>query len=280
MAHLGADVAAFVDGQLSEPATREAMSHLQDCDSCARAVRQQRLLKSRMSTVASPAPPEALLASLSGLASAPPARRGRWERIRHSAPFRAGSVLVSASVALVVAAYVIGGAEQREGDEVAPPFERYAADFRGPTTVQAGNVIGDTTMDELDGSGWPCHITLAGDLHRTSGSFRDHREVVALSYSNGSARLDLFEQVGSLDPESVEDFEPAQMGGSEVFVRQGVPLLVTWDDGGVVYTIVTDADEQRVAEAVSQLPRGAYDRTPPERIRGGLDRMTAWLGAA
>ena len=28
MAHLGADVAAFVDGQLSEPAMREASAHL------------------------------------------------------------------------------------------------------------------------------------------------------------------------------------------------------------------------------------------------------------
>lgn len=280
MAHLGADVAGFVDGQLSESATRDAMSHLQGCDSCASAVRQQRLLKSRMSTVASPEPPQALLASLSGLATAPPPRDRRWERIRHSAPFRACVVLVSASAAMVGTAYAVGGLEQRMGDEVAPPFHRYLADFSGPATVQAGNILSRTSMEELDDSGWPCHVTLAGDLHRTSGSLADHREIVALSYTNGTVRLNLFEQNGSLDPDSIKGFAPTRISGSDVFVRDGVPMLVTWDDDGVVYTIVTDADVERVARAIAKLPSGTYDQSTTERIRGGLDRMTTWVGVA
>ena len=280
MAHLGADVAAFVDGQLSEPETRAALTHLQTCDECAKAVRQQRLLKSRMSTVAAPEPPPGLLASLAGLAAAPPARDGWWVRVRHSLPFRAGVVLVSASVAVVMTAYAVGGTDQRVGDEVAPPFNRYAADFFGATAVSAGHTIEDSTMTKLDGSGWPCLSTLAGDMHRVSGAFADHEEVVALSYSNGSAKLNLFEQNGSLDHDSVKDFEQAELGGSEVWVRDGDPMLVTWDDDGVVYTIVTDADRGRVEQAVSQLPRGAHQQTPPERIRDGLDRMTTWLDAA
>ncbi len=280
MAHLGADVAAFVDGQLSEPATREALTHLQSCDDCAKAVRQQRLLKSRMSTVKAPEPPPGLLASLAGLAAAPPAPDGWWVRVRRSVPFRAGVVLVSASVAVVMTAYAVGGGEQRMGDEVAPPFNRYAADFYGATAVPAGHVIEESTMTELDGSGWPCLTTLAGDMHRVSGAFADHEEVVALSYSNGSAKLNLFEQNGSLDHDSVKDFEQAEMGGSHVWVRDGEPMLVTWDDEGVVYTIVTDADRTRVEQAVSQLPRGTHQETPTERVRDGLDRMTAWLNAA
>ena len=83
-------------------------------------------------------------------------------------------------------------------------------------------------------------------MHRVSGAFADHQEVVALSYSNGSAKLNLFEQSGALDHDSVEDFEPAEMGGSDVWVRDGEPMLVTWDDDGVVYTIVTNADRARV----------------------------------
>jgi anti-sigma factor RsiW len=280
MAHLGADVAAFVDGQLSEPATREALTHLQSCDACAKAVRQQRLLKSRMSTVAAPEPPADLLASLSSLAASPPEPDGWWVRVRRSVPFRAGVVLVGASVAVVMTAYAVGGGERQVGDDVAPPFNRYAADFYGATAVPAGHVIEDSTMTELDGSGWPCLATLAGDMHRVSGAFADHDEVVALSYSNGSAKLNLFEQNGSLDRDSVQDFEQAEMGGSHVWVRDGEPMLVTWDDEGVVYTIVTNADRGRVEQAVSQLPRGPHEDTPPERIRDGLDRMTAWLDAA
>ena len=280
MAHLGADVAAFVDGQLSEPATREALTHLQSCDACAKAVRQQRLLKSRMSTVAAPEPPPNLLASLSSLAASPPEPDGWWVRVRRSVPFRAGVVLVSASVAVVMTAYAVGGGGQRVGDEVAPPFNRYAADFYGATAVPAGHVIEDSRLTELDGSGWPCLTTLAGDMHRVFGAFADHEEVVALSYSNGSAKLNLFEQNGSLDRDSVEDFEKVEMAGSDVWVRDGQPMLVTWDDDGVVYTIVTDADRGRVEQAVSELPRSTHEETPPERVRDGLDRMTAWLDAA
>lgn len=280
MAHLGADVAAFVDGQLSEPATREALTHLQSCDACAKAVRQQRLLKSRMSTVKAPEPPPGLMASLAGLAAAPPPPDSWWVRVRHSVPFRAGIVLVSASVAVVMTAYAVGGAGQQVGDEVAPPFNSYAADFFGATAVSAGHVIEDETMNELDGSGWPCLTTLGGDLHRVSGAFADRGDVVALSYSNGSAKLNLFEQNGSLDRDSVKDFEQTEMGGSNVWVREGEPMLVTWDDDGVVYTIVTDADRGRVEQAVSQLPRGTHEETPTERVRDGLDRMTAWMDAA
>jgi hypothetical protein len=220
------------------------------------------------------------VASLAGLAAAPPERDGWWVRVRRSVPFRAGVVLVSASVAVVMTAYAVGGGEQRVGDEVAPPFNRYAADFYGATAVPAGHVIEDSTMNELDGSGWPCLATLAGDLHRVSGALADHQEVVALTYSNGRAKLNLFEQNGSLDRDSVEDFEAAEMGGSHVWVRDGEPMLVTWDDDGVVYTIVTDADRARVEQAVSQLPRSTHQETPHERVRDGLDRMTAWLDAA
>jgi anti-sigma factor RsiW len=280
MAHLGADVAAFVDGQLSEPATRDALTHLDSCEVCRKAVRQQRLLKSRMSTVASPAPPPELLASLAGLASAPPARESWWERIRRSVPFRAGIVLAGASVAVVVAAYAVGSADHRVGDEVAPPFDRYAADFFGATAVQAGNVISDDRMNQLDGSGWPCLATLAGDLHRTSGSYADHNDVVALSYSDGRNKLNLFEQNGSLDPESLDGFESTRMGESQVWVRDGQPMVVTWDHDGVVYTIVTDADQDRVIRALAELPQGAYDEGLVERVGDGLSRMTAWMDAA
>lgn len=280
MAHLGADVAAFVDGQLSDSATRDALTHLQSCDACAKAVRQQRLLKSRMSTVATPEPPAALLASLSGLASAPPTRDGWWTRVRRSMPFRAGVVLASASVAVVITAYAVGGPDQRIGDEVAPPFDRYAADFFGADAAQAGHIIEDATMAQLDGAGWPCLATLAGDMHRVSGSLAEQEEVVALTYSNGSAKLNLFEQTGSLDRDSVKGFERADMGDSRVWVRHGEPMLVTWDDDdGVVYTIVTDADRGRVEQAVSELPQATHVG-PGHRVRDGLDRMTTWMDAA
>jgi hypothetical protein len=281
MAHLGADVAAYVDGQLSDSAMRDAYIHLESCDACEKAVRQQRLLKSRMSTVATPEPPATLLASLAGLIAEPPARESWWVRLGRSMPLRAGVVLVSASLAVIATAYVVGGPRERIGDEVAPPFDAYAADFQVPaTTAQNGNVITEAAMVELDSSGWPCHQTLAGDLQRVSAQFTGADDAISLSYSDGLSRLNLFEQNGVLDPSALDGFQSQTMAGSQVWVREGSPTIVTWDDDGTVFTIVSDAGRERIAQAVGDLPTGAYHRDLGDRVGDGLNRMSAWIGAA
>lgn len=280
MPHLGSDVAAYVDRQLSSSAMHEASTHLMVCDECERAVRQQRLVKSRMSTVAAPEPPAALLASLADLASTPPPGETWWARLTRATPFRAGVVLAGAALAVVATAYTVGCPE-RVGDEVAPPFERYVAEFAGPpATVQAGNTITEATMAELDSSGWPCHETLAGDLRRVSGSYTEEGQVVALAYSDGRSSLRLFEQVGVLDRDALDGFVRARLGGSEVWVRGGTPLVLTWDRDGTVFTIVSDADRPRIARAVADLPRTGQEPGPVDRVGDGLTRMSGWLGAA
>jgi hypothetical protein len=123
-------------------------------------------------------------------------------------------------------------------------------------------------------------MRLAGDLERTSGSYVDHHETVALSYANAESRLNLYEQIGVLDREGLEGFKAVEMGRSLVWVRDGLPMLVTWDDNGVVYTIATNADRARVARAVAELPGRSYHEGPAERVGNGLSRMTAWLNAA
>nr|MCW2727967.1 hypothetical protein [Aeromicrobium sp.] len=280
MPHLGADVAAYVDGQLSASAMHDASVHLETCDDCEKAVRQQRLVKSRMSTVATPGPPAALLASLAGLASAPPVRERWWTRIGRSVPFRAGVVLVSASLAVIATAYAMGGAHDRIGDEVAPPYNRYAAEFDGPSRQRSGDVITAAAMDDLTDFGWACHDVLAGDLRRVSGTYTDDNEVIALQYTDGFARLNLFEQTGVLDADELADFRPEQMAGSEVWVRGGSPMIVTWDDDGTVFTIVTDVGRDRVERAVADLPRSSHERGVGDRVGEGLDRMSSWMGAA
>jgi anti-sigma factor RsiW len=279
MPHLGADVAAYVDGQLSDAAQRDASAHLETCDMCEKAVRQQRLLKSRMSTVATPDPPAALLASLAGLAADPPARERWWVRLGRSVPLRAGVVLVGASLAIVAAAYAAGGPE-RAGDEVAPPFARYAAEFAGPGPAFGDTVITTAAMDDLNEYGWACHGTLAGDLHRVSGAYTGDDEVIALEYSNGISRLNLFEQTGVLDAAALDGFRPEQIAGSTVWVRPGDPTVVTWDDDWTVFTIVTDVDRHRLERAVAQLPSDSYEQGMGERVGDGLTRMTSWIGAA
>lgn len=67
--HLGDRTAAFVDGQLSGAEAVAAARHLEHCETCAAAVRAQRLLKWRMSGLAAApvAPPDSLLGRLTEL---------------------------------------------------------------------------------------------------------------------------------------------------------------------------------------------------------------------
>lgn len=282
MPHLGTDVAAFVDGQLTPAATRAAEDHLAACDSCARAVRQQRLVKSRMSTVASPTPTSDLLASLSGLAENAPRRERWWDRARRSAPLRAGVALAGASMTVAAVAYAVGGGPDGVGDAVAPPFEDYASGFFGatPTTATTASVS-EEVVAELNDQGWVCHGSLAGDLERTQAGLTRADATIALTYTNGTTRLKLYEQAGRLDPAAIEGFEQRRWGEATVWERVGEPTVLTWDRDGVVFTIVTDADPARIRQAVAQLPAGhGPDDHPAQRVGRGLERMTGWVSAA
>lgn len=273
MAHLGDDVAAFVDGQLSPASTRAAEAHLEDCATCRQAVVQQRQLKSRMRTVGTPEPPADLLASLSTLPQAPPAPpRHSWWSV-----MGVGLVLLGASMAVVAVAYVIGP-EGSAADSIEPQFERLAADFTASTSRRVGS-LSDEAMDELDAYGWPCRKNLGG-LDRVAGQYRNGQETVALVYADDTDVLNLYEQSGALDRQAVRGFERRELADHRVWVREGHPRIVTWDADGVVYTITTEMDDARLSPVVADLPRPAAEPDPAERVGDGLSRMTTWLSDA
>lgn len=284
MAHLGVDVAAFVDGQLSVQSMDAARLHLETCAECEKAVRQQEALKSRMSTVSAPKLSPAFLASLSDVPRACHVTESLWDRVRHSKPARFGVALVGASLTVAVVAYAMGGAREQVGDAVTPTAERYAAGFfEAPapaTTVQASSALTPDDMNELDDAGWPCHDTLARDMHRTGADWLDNGSTIALTYANGIHRLQLFEQNGSLDTEGLQGFEKRRISNADVWVREGMPRVVTWDHDGVVYTVVTDAGNRHIADVVKELPTPAPDSGTVGRIGDGLDRMTTWIAPA
>ena len=273
MAHLGDDVAAFVDGQLSPGATRAAESHLQDCEQCRQAVRQQRLLKSRMGSVGHPVPPPGLVASLSTLPGSPTAlaspKHPWW-------PFLGmGVVLLGASMAVVAVAYIVGPAGPA-ADEVEPPFDRFSAEFTGSDQRPSGSMT-VAAMAELDEYGWPCHSRLGGGLERIAGHYGNGQETVALVYSDGVDTLNLYEQTGALDPAAVEEFDRRVLADRHVWVRDGRPRVVTWGADGVVYTVVTELSDERVGQAIAGLPRGPAQPDEVERVGDGLHRMTTWI---
>ena len=279
MAHLGTDVASFVDGQLEPAAMRDAQIHLQDCEACERAVRQQRAIKARMETGTVPEPPLGLLASLNGLVDQQPVQEGRWVRLRRAAPLRAGVALAGASIAVAALAYAVGGGVDGVGDRVAPPFEDYASGFFGAPGTATTISVSEGRVAELNEQGWACHGSLAGDLERTQAALTRADDAIALTYTNGTTRMKVYEQAGRLDPAALEGFERQVWGSAVVWQRVGQPTVVTWDRDGIVYTIVTDADERRIQQAVAQLPTSDSTDHPAQRFGRGLDRMTSWAAA-
>lgn len=263
-----------------------ASAHLGECERCRQAVRQQELLKSRMSTVASPALSPQFLASLSSVPHSCFSPESLWSRLRHSRPARFGVALIGASLTVAVVAYAIGGVREQVGDAVIPASERYAADFFDSPNAQAGSTVQATStlttdaMVELGESGWPCHETLAGDMGMVDATWLDGGRTIALTYANSIHKLKLFEQNGALDTKNLDGFDRRTINRADVWIRDGIPTIVTWDVDGVVYTIVTDSGRRHLARVLGELPTRAPEGGPAERIGDGLDRMTTWVSPA
>lgn len=232
-----------------------------------------------MSAVSAPRLSPEFLACLSGLPRSRISHESPWSRLRRSRTARLGFAILGASIAIVVVAYGVGGSRDQIGDNVTPTSDQYAADFFGGT-VQATSSLTREAIDELDDSGWPCPETLAGDLQRVDATWLDHGQTVALTYANTTHKLRLFEQNGVLDTDGLHGFDHRAINNANVWVRDGIPTVVTWDYDGVVYTLVTDAGEQHVVGALGQLPTQTPEGGPAQRIGTGLDRMANWITPA
>ncbi|MGH3498863.1 MAG: zf-HC2 domain-containing protein [Nocardioidaceae bacterium] len=132
MGHLGDEVAALVDGQLSDEQTDAAQAHLSLCAECRQKVRAQELAKLHVTTLREIEPSPTLMSSLSDLDRVRDAasqagtwrhRSRRWLRPRTVV----GSVGAVCAV-LVGTAYAIGGtaSDQRP---VRPPMSVYVTQY-------------------------------------------------------------------------------------------------------------------------------------------------------
>jgi hypothetical protein len=181
-------------------------------------------------------------------------------------------------MAVVAVAYAVGPAGPVV-DEVEPPFDQYAAEFTAAEQRPSGS-LSVAAMAQLDEYGWPCNPRLGDGLERVSGQYQDGQRTVALVYSDGVDALNLYEQSGALAPQAVEEFDDRVLAQRHVWVRDGRPRVVTWTADGVVYTVVTDLGDDRLGQAIADLPSDPARRDPVERVGDGLTRMTTWLSAS
>ena len=268
MAHLGEEIAAYVDGQLSPEAASNADAHFAQCERCRRSLEQQRALKARIGGSASnPSPPPTLLASLEDVPTSP----GRSYSLVPSA-IGAAMVLVGASLVVVAAAYALAPTT-RAADPVRPAFDRFATLASSVSTP--GRHLSSADMDELDESGWPSQKSLGPGFVRVDGHLHEHREVVAQVYVGHGESVLLFEQVGTLDDGAMKSFERHLVADRLVWVREGQPRIVTWDSDGMIYTVVSDLPDQHLGQLLEDLPAPPKEPTILDRVRSGLVRMSS-----
>jgi anti-sigma factor RsiW len=268
MVHLGQDIAAYVDGQLSPEAASKADEHFAKCDRCRRSLEHQRALKARIVGTGNPAPPPTLLASLEDVPTSPV----------HSysllpSAIGAAMVLVGASLVVVAAAYALAPST-RAADPVRPAFDRFATLASSVSTPRRH--LSSADMDELDESGWPSERSLGPGFVRVDGHLHENHEVVAQVYVGHGQSVLLFEQVGTLDDDAMKSFERHLISDRLVWVREGEPRIVTWDSDGMVYTVVSNLPDQHLGQLLADLPAPPSDPTVLDRVRSGLVRMSSW----
>jgi sigma-E factor negative regulatory protein RseB len=82
-------------------------------------------------------------------------------------------------------------------------------------------------------------------------------EVLHLAYSDGLSTTSLFSQPGELGGTPPAGFRPRAVAGEQVWASGDAPQRMVWPGGGRVWTLVSDAPDDAVTEAVGALPHEA-----------------------
>jgi len=157
-----------------------------------------------------------------------------------------------------------------------------AGPVAGARTVARGTgaVVPRSRLGELRDEGWTVPDGLPGgfalfDVRRQD---RDGGQVLQLAYSDGLSTIALFVQQGEPGSEPPDGFARRELAGQPVWLHDGAPERVVWAGGDRVWTLVSDAAETAVAEAVAALP---HDALPEPGLRArlgrGLSRLGSWL---
>jgi len=169
--------------------------------------------------------------------------------------------------------------------DVAVHSPHVAAPGESPDVAAPGDTAWPDSLDSaqvrrMRQHGWACPRALPGPLPlvdaRRGG---DEGSVLHLSYADGIASVSVFQQRGSLDEGRLSGYRRTAIGGRTVWARNEVPARAVWSAGGLVYTLVADAPQRTVDDAVAALyaePEGGVDGQM-DRLGRGLDRVASWF---
>jgi hypothetical protein len=135
-----------------------------------------------------------------------------------------------------------------------------------------------TQAPALSDEGWICPDRLARDFDLSLlGEVDTAGDVMHVEYTDGLSTLSVFEEHGQLDSSTLAGFSRHLVDDEPVYVREGLPLVAVWQSGSTVFTLVTDAPDQRVDQLLGALPH----LPPPAgsgvsgRIGTGFDKLAS-----
>lgn len=144
--------------------------------------------------------------------------------------------------------------------------------------VDLGRRIPMPDVGRLRGEGWAVPRSLGSlltlyDVRRTE---HGGGEALHLSYSDGISAVSVFEQRGHLDESHLDGWHHARVGGRTVYVRDTVPRQLMWAGPETVFTVVADAPDTTVDDAVRALPREQAHPGFWSRMARGFGRIVSW----
>jgi sigma-E factor negative regulatory protein RseB len=143
--------------------------------------------------------------------------------------------------------------------------------------VSRGKPLATVQLTRLRAAGWPLPAGLPGQLSlvRASQTTGPAGAVVDLAYSDGLSVISLFVQRGHL-PAQMHGWSRVALRGARVYAAGPDQRSVAWTARGFVYTLIADAPDQTLDQAVVALPHNAGPGFLG-RMGRGLRRLVSWL---
>lgn len=142
----------------------------------------------------------------------------------------------------------------------------------------ASTTLSTSIAPALNDKGWTCPQWLTKDFKLLALRQVDaDGGVIHAEYTDGLSSVSVFEERGALDASSLAGFRLETLAGRPVYVGEGLPMIVVWQAGDLVMTMVTDAPEQVARQLLARFPHGASQGPPslPSRIGHGLSRIAS-----
>ena len=146
-----------------------------------------------------------------------------------------------------------------------------------PNATLSGTELGDRDIQDLIEDGWPIVDHLPSGLELFT-ALQHADGVVQLSYSDGLSTLSLFVQEGALPSGTGGTLR--EMGGALVHLTSTNPEQLVWSGGGRTWTLVSDAPDAVIDQAVLVLPHAdppASHEGMGDKVWRGMSRVGSWL---